>query len=174
MRFVAALTLAVLSASVVFAADSGTFPTLKGRTLAGTDRSTEGLRGKPHLVVIGFDRGHGRTLRRWAEGFREAHLDPERADYLEIAAISGVPSFIRGYITKQMTRDVPDAERGKVLVTFSADELCKKLEIKDRKQVQVYLLNSQGTIVDRAQGEFNGEVIKRFQTRLHGSESQGK
>lgn len=161
------MVLTLLATAVgAFAVVPEVFPAIKGRTLAGDERSTETLRGKPHLVAVGFDRGHGPVLRRWAEGFRTAHPQPERADYLEIAAMDGVPSFLRGYITKQMTKDVPPSERGRIMVTFSADDLCRKLEIKNRKPVYVYLLNRDGAIIDRAQGEYDAEVMKRFERQL--------
>lgn len=159
--------LTILSAAIgAVAAEPELFPAIKGRTLAGDERSTETLRGKPHLVAVGFARAHAPVLRRWAEGFRAAYPQPERADYLEIAAMDGVPSFLRGYVTKQMTKDVPPAERGRLLVTFATDDLCRKLEIKNRKPVYVYLLDRDGAIIDRAQGDYDAEVMNRFERRV--------
>jgi hypothetical protein len=166
MRILPALLMLLSAAIGAVAAEPEFFPAIKGRTLAGDERSTDALRGKPHLVAVGFARAHAPVLRRWAEGFRAAYPQPERADYLEIAAMDGVPSFLRAYITKQMTKDVPPAERGRLLVTFATDDLCRKLEIKNRKSVYVYLLNREGTIIERAQGDYDAEVMKRFERRL--------
>lgn len=165
MRLLLLGLLLFLSASVSWAKEGALFPRFKGRSLAGKQVTADQLRGKPHLVVVGFERAHAKALRGWAQGFR-ARLPEAAADYLEIAVMPGKLSFMRGFIEGQMKKDVPSTERGRILTCFAADSLCRELSIKDRKKVYVYLLDAEGRILDTAAGEPDPAALDRFSAQL--------
>lgn len=167
MRILLIAWVLVVSATLAWAEEAKVFPRFKTRTLEGKAVITDQLQGKPHLVVVGFERAHAKAMRGWSQGFRVRFPDAGAADYLEIAAMPGRLSFMRGFIEGQMKKDVPAAERGRIATCFAADSVCRELQIKDRKKVYVYLLNAEGRILDTGSGEPDPVVLDRFTQHLN-------
>lgn len=132
-------------------------PSLSGRSLTGRKAGTDALRGKVHLLVVGFDRGQGKDMREWAAEFRKAFSDESRADYFEIAALPSQYRLFRVFIEKGMVKGTPEAARSRIVTIFGADTVCKKLGITDRKQVHAFLLDREGRIVARGAGEYSAD-----------------
>ena len=115
------------------------------------------MRGKVHLLVVGFDRGQGKDMREWAAEFHKAFPDESRADYFEIAALPSQYKLFRPFIEKGMVKGTPEAARSRIVMIFGADTVCKKLGISDRKQVHAFVLDRDGKIVARGAGAFTAE-----------------
>ncbi len=141
-------------------------PNFKGKLLSGGSFNTDRLRGKPHLLVVGFERVHSADMRAWAQVFKASFPDEAKADYFQIAALPSQIGLMRGFIDKQMVKNTPEVARGKIMTVYAADSLCKQLAIKDRKVVYVFVLDAAGTITHREQGPQSAEAFSRVRERL--------
>ena len=131
-----AVLLALLAVGNAGAAELGTvFPRFKGKDLTGRAVVTDQFRGKPWLIVVGFDRAHAKPTQAWAQQFKQAFPQEAQADYFEIAALPGALTLMRGFIDRNMVKGSPEVAWSRIMTVYAADSLCSKLRIKDRKLV---------------------------------------
>jgi hypothetical protein len=162
-----ALLLLCLAAMAATGAEA-VFPRFNGKDLTGQKVATDRFRGKPWLIVVGFERAHARSMEQWAVEFKKLFPDETRADYYEIAAMPGNLSLMRGYIDGQMVKGTPKLARSHIMTVYAANALSKALEIKDRKVVHVFVLDSAGRIAARESGSLQPESLARVRTMISG------
>ncbi len=167
-RRMAALWLLALALCAPIAALSQeeVFPTFKGRNLLGESVSTDSLRGKEWLVVVGFDRSQSAHMREWAVRFRQAFPDESRADYCQIAAMPGNLTLMRGFIQKKMVSSAPEPARKHIVAIYAADAIAKQLKIQSRKTIHVFVLDRDGRITHRDADRVSEENFERVRKQL--------
>lgn len=138
-----------------------TFPEIKGRDLTGQPVTTHDFRGKPWLITLGFDRAHAKGIEQWSTAFRQAFPDEARADLFAIVALDGQLNVFRSTINRSMSKDKPERVKKRIMTVYAADSICRQLKIKDRTQIQVYLLDRSGRIVHRETGGFEDAAFTR-------------
>jgi hypothetical protein len=142
------------------------FPRFKGKDLTGRAVATDQFRGKPWLIVVGFDRAHAKSMQAWAQQFKQAFPNEAQADYFEIAALPGALTLMRGFIDRNMVKGSPEVARSRIMTVYAADSLCSKLRIKDRKLVYAYVLDRDGKIVHEEVGDPSPESFGRVREQL--------
>lgn len=153
-------------ASAVLAGEPAVFPTFKGKDLLGKPVSTDSFRGKPHLILVGFEKEHGKIITEWSAAFKQAFPDEKKADLFAIVALEGSYVPFRGMINKSMAKGKPEPVKRRIMAVYAADSVCKKLEIEDRSEVHVYVLDAEGRIVYQDAGKPDPAPVERMRTAI--------
>jgi hypothetical protein len=139
------------------------FPALKVRDLEGVDYVIpHELPGGPHVIIVAFHQWHQAIVERWKpplEAVTAAHPGTE---------VWEVPSLSRGYrvfrsgIDGGMRAGIPDLDVRKHTLTAYTDlgQLAEALEIDSFDTVHVFVVDCDGTVRWRGEGEPTAEALE--------------
>lgn len=122
---------------------------------------------KPLLVIIAFSREGGNDSGAWNKAFHLRYETDPRIDYVELADLQGVPSFILGMILHGMRRSVQEPEKSHLAPFFSQEDLWKKLvSFKDPKVAYVVLADASGRVVWQTTGPASDQKVAALETAI--------
>jgi hypothetical protein len=108
---------------------------------------------KPLLALVAFSRKGGDDTAAWNQHFKTNYEIDPRIDYVELADLQGVPSFVVSMIVHGMRRSVHEPERSHLAPFFSREDEWKKLVAEtDPSMTYVVLANSGGHVVWQSYG----------------------
>lgn len=107
---------------------------------------------KPILIVIAFSSKGGDDNRAWNQRFQPVYTKDSRFDYLELADLQGVPSFIVKMIVNGMRRSAQEPEKSH-LAPLSAEGDWKTLVgLTDKNIGYVLVADPSGHVVFQTRG----------------------
>ncbi len=109
--------------------------------------------GKPLLILVTFSRKGSADADAWNKHFKTVYETDPRVQYLELADLQGVPSFVLSMILHGMRRSVAEPERSHLAPMFSTGDDWKKLVgANDLNVTYVVLANPAGHVVWQTSG----------------------
>lgn len=158
------LALAGLGAHGHAASDETTgalrFPQVQGRNLEGQAFSLpEGFAGGANLAIVAFQRWHQDLVDPWIGVAKEIRRDDERFRFYELPTIYRGNPLFRLWLDRGMAAGIPDIEARRVTITLYLDkeDFRRRLAIPDEKTIHLFLLDSDGNVVWRTEGELTDE-----------------
>lgn len=108
------LTCGVLCVAMMCGAMAGqagplTIPTIRTTAMNGNVVDLPAsLKGKPVVLVVGFSQGSRSDVTAWGRRLAADFHDSPNVRYYEVSVLTGVPKFLRGYVQRKISADVPD------------------------------------------------------------------
>lgn len=146
----------------------GQFPSFVARTL---DRQTmavpHGLPAERTLALVTFRGAHRVHIDGWIHGLNLA--DDPSITWVRMPVLNDPGSDAgRSAIETRLLRKYPaDAERARLLPVFTdRDRFARSAGLNDTDQVYVVVLNRQGEVLARAEGEFDAHKAENLRETL--------
>jgi len=147
------------------------FPELQSSNLQGRLFHMPGdFEGARNLLLIAFERHQQSNLDTWLhEMKRFEEIDPQFR-YYELPTISRMNPVTRWFINSGMRRGIPDKKARERTITLYIDKkpFENALEIHSEKTVYAILVDREGNVLWRADGDFDeakGESLRRYLTQ---------
>jgi hypothetical protein len=140
------------------------FPRLQGRDLTVRARWLPDAFGAGlHLVFVAFRRDQQTVIDSWAPWLRGPEV-ANRLAFWEVPILGRRWALMRPVIDGGMAAAVRDeqARRRTVTVYGNVEKIAGALSIPDRSTVSIFLVDSDGHIVERATGPFGEAGAARF------------
>ncbi len=151
-----------------FAADAARFPSVTSENLSGKTVNLPGdFAGERNLVLIAFQREQQSNVDTWLHQMKRfTDLDPQ-LHYYELPTISRLNGFARWFINNGMKRGIPDQGQRDRTITLYLDQkpFLDALHITDESHVYALLVDRQGNVLWRGEGDFTeekGSSLKAF------------
>jgi hypothetical protein len=156
----------VIQAAMISANPSANFPSIKAQTLSGKNIELP-LPGKTQLLVIAFERQAQSQADAWY-AFWKQNLQSSSALFYEVPMISSFWKWASGWIDGGMRSGVP-AEKHPFVATYYGplNDYFKKMNVKDKSKVYVFLIGPGGQILCRASGFPSSTDPERFTQALY-------
>lgn len=167
---VAIWTLASLFAALIGASKNGLgaaptenspaahFPTVKASNLEKRDLNLPAdFEGERNLLLVAFEREQQKDVDTWLrEMKRFEELDPGFR-YYELPTIQRPNVFTRWFIDNGMRRGIPDRKARERTVTLYLEKkpFLDALRITDQKKIYAFLVNREGNVLWRSDGDFD-------------------
>ncbi len=145
------------------------FPALKVRDLEGVDYVIpDELPGGPHVIILAFQQWHQMIVNRWTgplESIAEKHPGTE---VWEVPSISRGYRLFRGGIDGGMRAGIPDVNVRRHTLTAYTDlgSLAKALELGSLETVHVFVVDCDGTVRWRGEGEPTTEALQALEAAI--------
>jgi hypothetical protein len=156
MRGVALL----LTAALLLAADKPTFPALQASNLNGQEMQLpSALAGDLNLVLIAFQRGQQKNVDTWLAHLPKIQQAHPKFAYYELPVISRLNAVTRWFIDNGMRSGIPDkAQRARTITLYIDKQPFRNaLALPSEDRIYALLLNKQGEVVWRAEGDYTEE-----------------
>jgi len=146
-----------------FAGDSsqapamGQFPPLTASNLAGQTLSLPAdFGGRRNLLLIAFERRQQQNVDTWLHQMKR-YENVSGFHYFELPTIERMNLVTRWFIDNGMRRGIPDpGQRARTITLYlDKDPFCQSLRITDQKQIYAVLVDPSGTVLWRAEGDFD-------------------
>jgi hypothetical protein len=146
----------------------GEIPAFVSRTLAQQSMSIpEGLPTDRTLALIGFHKSHQAKVQSWIDGL-DLSNDPS-ITWMRMAIIND-PGTLEGRsaVETRLLRRYPlEAERARLLPAFvNRDQFVRAAGLHSANEVYAVVLNRQGEVLARAEGQFDPEKAVRLRETL--------
>lgn len=142
------------------------FPSVLGTTLdGGTVALPEEFRGRPVLLLVGYQRNSQFDLDRWLLGLTESGVD---VDVREVPTIPGlVPGAFSGWIDAGMRRGIPREDWGSVITVYGdADAVAAFTGNRDGLPGRILLLDREGRVVFFHDRGYSAGSLRRLREAL--------
>lgn len=139
-------------------AETEVFPVLNGSNLEGKKYEIpKSLEGKYNIVFIAFKREHQILINSWIPLTKSIIKKYPESKYYEIPFLNEGYQLFRGIIDGGMRSGIKDKKDREATITVydSKTKFMESLDIKDDKNIHVFVLNKQGNILWRAIGAVN-------------------
>lgn len=136
------------------------FPALKGTNLQGVEIDVPaGLQGKPRLVAVAFLREQQEDVDTWVAHLDELRKNHPKLSFYEIPMVYKGNVLFRFWLNNGMRSGIPDEQKRRSTITVYTDveAFLKEVGASTNRQIQVFLLDDEGTIVGRAAGAYSSE-----------------
>ena len=163
LGFILLLVTMLMPLAGAFAVDSsqapamGQFPAVTASNLAGQRLSLPAdFGGKRNLLLIAFERRQQQNVDTWLHQMKRYENAPGFR-YFELPAIERLNPVTRWFIDNGMRRGIPDTgQRARTITLYlDKDPFCQSLRITDQKQIYALLVDPSGTVLWRAEGDFD-------------------
>lgn len=149
-----------------------TFPDVAGKTLAGSD-ITVGLKdGQAKVFVMTFTKDASKPAQAWLDACRADETakgaSPKVACW-DVRMAEGMPRLVRGFVEGRMRKDVPLAERERVVLVYKNNEAWRDrlMVMKDfENDPFLVLVDRAGRIQSLLRGSFDAVALKSEQQKL--------
>lgn len=141
------------------------FPAIIGETLAGEELALPGdFGGRFALVIVPFDRDQQVTANGWLPFARELAQQTSGLTFYSVAIFPDMAAPMRAFIRLGMNAVIPAEVHTLTLTAFLQDRqaFLDALAVPDVSVIQVFLLNADGDVLWRGQGEFTPEQGERL------------
>lgn len=163
LGFTLLLFMTLAPSAGAFAGDSsqapamGQFPPLTASNLAGQTLSLPAdFGGKRNLLLIAFERRQQQNVDTWLHQMKR-YENVSGFHYFELPTIERMNPVTRWFIDNGMRRGIPDpGQRARTVTLYlDKDPFCQSLRITDQKQIYALLVDPSGTVLWRAEGDFD-------------------
>ena len=130
------------------------FPKIEGISLSG-DKVTfpDVLVGKPSVLAVAFRQKAQKCINTWADELLLKYGIDKSINYYEIPMLGGQYTMARNWIDGGMRGGVPKPLHDYTVTYYgSLRSYFKSLEISSKGDCYMYVLNSEGVVVDRHNG----------------------
>lgn len=119
----------------------------------------EDFQGSYNLVIIPFQQRQQADVNTWIPAAQELERIFPDLVYYELPTIYQLPALSRTFINEGMRAGIPDPTSRERTVTFYLDKSVFKqaLGIDTEEEIQLFLVDRQGTILWREEGLFSPE-----------------
>ncbi len=149
------------------------FPTISGQNLIGDDRVLpDDLAGALNLLIVPFDREQQRIASGWLPLAQELAKQYPNFQYYDVPIFPELAPAIRMMSRTGLNALISDDHIRSITITVyleDRDAFLEALSVPNVEQIRVYLLDSLGRVVWRAEGEYTEEMgeqlegqVKRF------------
>lgn len=145
------------------------FPALEVRDLEGVDHVIpHGLTGGPHVIVLAFQQWHQALVNAWKPHLEELASRHSGMEVWEVPSISRGYRMFRSGIDGGMRAGIPDADVRRHTLTAYTDlgVLSKALELSSLDTIHVFLVDCQGTILWRGDGEPSAAAFAELEVAI--------
>ncbi|WP_092001781.1 hypothetical protein [Polaromonas sp. OV174] len=152
-----ALALALALAAPNDASVMGRLPSFMSQTLARQTMAVpEGLPADRTLALITFQRGQGAQVESWIQGLNLQN-DPSIAWVrMSVRNDPGTPTARDAFENRMLQHHPADAERAKLMPVFTdSARFVRAAGLNGTDQVYAVVVNRQGEVLARVQGEFD-------------------
>lgn len=136
------------------------FPPVKASNLANRELSLPGdFEGARNLVLVAFERAQQKDVDTWLNAMaRFEQADPDFR-YYELPTIEHMNAFMRWFIDSGMRRGIPDLKARQRTITLYLDKksFCEALDISDQKKIYAFLVDREGNVLWRAEGDYDAD-----------------
>lgn len=132
------------------------FPTVKGSSLAGRDYVLPAdLEGKGRVVIVAFKRDQQLLVNTWVPIVQELLRVHADLRYYELPTMSSGYKLMRPVIDGGMRSGIKDpaAREATITLYINKSKFMKSLEIKTDETIQTLLLDANGYVRFRAEGD---------------------
>ena len=138
------------------------FPKLEAKTLSGEKIVyPDSVKGKVTLLVLAFERQTQDKVDSWLGPFMGQFAEEDRARFYEIPMLAGKWKLLSGIIDGGMRRGVPGDRHDHVSTFYGdVDRYCEQLQIGDKSDGYVFLLDRDGVIRWRSNGWATEEKLQ--------------
>lgn len=140
--------------------DEPHFPQVSGYNLMREEFIfPEDFQGSYNLVIIPFQQRQQADVNTWIPAAQELERIFPDLVYYELPTIYQLPALSRTFINEGMRAGIPDPTSRERTVTFYLDKSVFKqaLGIDTEEEIQLFLVDRQGTILWREEGLFSPE-----------------
>ena len=130
------------------------FPKIEGISLSG-DKVTfpDVLVGKPSVLAVAFRQKAQKCINTWADGLLLKYGIDKSINYYEIPMLGGQYTMARNWIDGGMRGGVPKPLHDYTVTYYGPlRSYFKSLDISSKGDCYMYVLNSEGIVVDRHNG----------------------
>jgi len=125
--------------------------------------------GDLNVVIIAFQRWHQRVVDTWiplAEQLEQAY---EGVRYYELPVIQRINVLGRTFINEGMRAGIPNPKARARTITLYVDKAAfrQALELPHEEDIYVLLVDRQGNVLWRTEGEFTPEKGESLATTVH-------
>ena len=145
------------------------FPALSVRDLEGVEHVIpHGLTGGPHVIIMAFQQWHQVLVNSWTPHLEEMAAEHPGMEVWEVPSISKGYRLFRSGIDGGMRAGIPDPDVRRHTLTAYTDlgALTRDLGIPSMKTIYVFLVDCQGNILWRAEGEPTQEALETLDAAI--------
>jgi hypothetical protein len=145
------------------------FPQLVGIDLNGDRQELpKKFSKKFNIVIIGFKREQQELINPWIEAFKEIKKSNQEIDFYEMPLIYELGAFSRAWVNNGMRFGILDEEARKRTITVytNRDQFFKIMQM-NVNQIYLLLLDNQGEILLKIEGDFSQEKLKLLSKKLN-------
>jgi hypothetical protein len=135
----------------------GTFPKLEASNLEKQNfLLPDDFAGERNLLLIAFQRRQQENVDTWLRGLKQFESNPD-FHYYELPTISKLNPITRWFINRGMRSGIPDREARARTITLYLDksEFRKALNLPDESQIYAVLVDREGRVYWRTEGDFD-------------------
>ena len=139
---------------IVGSAQKSPVPAIDGKTLSGEAvRLLDGKSDKPVVLIFGFGRSAKDQGVTWGKELVTLQQEKADFDFYQVTTLAGAPRFARGFITRAIRAEVPEAYHSHfLLLPDDARRWRELLKVTDEGSAYVALCSPTGELKWRAQG----------------------
>jgi len=141
------------------------FPAVKGTNLQGTEIDVPaGLKGNRRLVAVAFLQKQQEDVNTWVAHLDELRINNPELSFYEIPMIYKGNALFRFWLNNGMRSGIPNEQTRRTTITVYTDveSFLKEVGAPDNQQIQVFLLDEQGTILGRTAGAHSADKAKEL------------
>ena len=145
------------------------FPNVKGANLAGKSFSIpEDLQGDLNLLVIPFQRWQQIIVNKWISFFLDLIQKYPKIRFYEIPTLSKKYKLMQFVIDGGMRAGILDQATRERTITLYIDKtrFKQKLGIENENLIYVFLVNKEGSVVWKEEGEIEDSKIQSLESVL--------
>ena len=154
-----------ISTSEVSVNEKNIFPTVTGTNLHGDEKTLpECLEKDKTILVVAFQRWQQELCDEWYAEIEKYMGENEDTAYFEVPTIRKMNGFMRWFIYRGMRGGITSAEMRRQVVTLHIDKepFTKALDIGSEETVYVFVVDKNGKILSRAEGEFSSSKWQKL------------
>lgn len=143
------------------------FPKVSGSNLNGLRFNLpDDFKSSLNIVVIAFKRQHTDLIEGWTSHLEDLVRTNPELKYYELPVLSASYSPFRWWIDGGMRAGIIDNEARERTITVYLNKRAfrKQLEIPDENTIYLFLVEKNGKIVWRAEGEFTKEKLQSMES----------
>ena len=125
--------------------------------------------GDLNVVIIAFQRWHQRVVDTWIPLAKQLEQAYEGVRYYELPVIQRINVLGRTFINEGMRAGIPDPRARARTITLYVDKAAfrQALELPHEEDIYVLLVDRQGNVLWRTEGEFTPEKGESLATTVH-------
>ncbi len=133
------------------------FPKIEGSNLEGRKyKLPQDLDGKLNVVIMPFLREQQELVDQWVFFLMDLFQKKPELRFYEIPTLQARDKYFQMAVDEAMRAGIPDksARERTITIYTNRDEFLPKLNIEGLEIIQIFLLNKDGQILWRSEGEF--------------------
>jgi len=145
------------------------FPTVKASSLENRELTLPGdFDGARNLVLVAFEREQQKNVDSWLHKMSQFEELDTDFRYYELPTIERMNAFMRWFIDSGMRRGIPDRKARERTITLYLDKklFCDALAISDQKRIYALLVDRQGNVLWRAEGDYDEDKAASLKSAL--------